>query len=253
MRLINFLLIAFVCCVVAAGQAFAVKDPPAVPVTPVESAQIAPQGLTVVELFSSQACVFCPRADRLFADLIEQPNIIGLACHVDYFDVRAGALSTKFCTERQKKYMNQLRAGPPYTPQIVVNGHTDAVGYKVDVVSAAMRQEATNPAAIIAIEPDDTTAGSYRALFPALPAGHYQVWLFPIDKPHETSIAEGQNRGNAMSYVHIVRTEKDLGAWGGQAATVRVKPEITDAHTGFAVIAQDSVSGRIVAAGYLGL
>lgn len=253
MKIVNLLLISFFCCVVAAGQAWAVKDPPAVPVTPVEAAHIAPQGFTVVELFSSQACVFCPRADRLFADLIGQPNVIGLACHVDYFDVRAGALSTKFCTERQKKYMNQLRAGPPYTPQIVVNGHTDAVGYKVDAVSAAMRQEAQHPATIIPIEPDGTTTESYLALFPALPAGHYQVWLFPVDKPHDTSIAEGQNRGSAMSYVHIVRSEKDIGAWGGQAATVRVKPETTDAHTGFAILAQDSVSGRIIAAGYFGL
>ena len=39
----------------------------------------------VVELFSTQGCMFCPVADRLFTDLRNRvPNVIGLSCHVDY-------------------------------------------------------------------------------------------------------------------------------------------------------------------------
>ena len=65
------------------------QDVKALPVPAVEQEQIPRLGKApvVVELFSSQACVFCPRADRLFADLLKQDNVIGLACHVDYFDV----------------------------------------------------------------------------------------------------------------------------------------------------------------------
>ena len=46
----------------------------------------ADQRLTVVELFRSQGCPACPAADELLAELWEQPGILALSFHVDYWD-----------------------------------------------------------------------------------------------------------------------------------------------------------------------
>src|SRR5690606_6242302 len=115
----------------------------------------------IIELFSSQACAFCPRADRLLADLAQQVHVIALACHVDYFDVRSGALSQPFCSERQNWYMRALRGGPNYTPQMVVQGRYDAIGYDMPAVTHALRRAANHipPAVNIAATSE---AGRYR-------------------------------------------------------------------------------------------
>ena len=46
----------------------------------------ADQRLTVVELYTSQGCPACPSADALLADLADQPGILALSFHVDYWD-----------------------------------------------------------------------------------------------------------------------------------------------------------------------
>ena len=40
----------------------------------------------VVELFTSQGCSSCPKADALFAELGKRNDLIALAWHVDYWD-----------------------------------------------------------------------------------------------------------------------------------------------------------------------
>ena len=40
----------------------------------------------VVELFTSQGCSSCPPADALLRKLAQDPNVIPLAFHVDYWN-----------------------------------------------------------------------------------------------------------------------------------------------------------------------
>ena len=52
------------------------------PFPELEMAQEIPKPV-VVELFSTQGCMFCPVADRFFIDLLAKaPAVIGLSCHV---------------------------------------------------------------------------------------------------------------------------------------------------------------------------
>ena len=39
-----------------------------------------------MELFTSQGCSSCPKADAKFAELQERQDVIALAWHVDYWD-----------------------------------------------------------------------------------------------------------------------------------------------------------------------
>lgn len=231
------------------GHSAAAQEPPPAPVpqpAPVLSQEPAP--IVVLELYSSQACVFCPAADRFFGDLVQTTSLIGLACHVDYFDVRQGSLARHFCSERQSDYMTRLRAGPNYTPQMVVNGHIDVVGYRHDKVSEALKEAALDGVEQVDIAPA-ADKGSYTLALPEAAAGEYTLWLMVYDRPHDVKIAEGNNRGALVTYVNVVSDLKALDPWDGTAQVRTVPTDLTDANAGFVVLAQDAKTGRVVAAG----
>lgn len=249
----------------------AVPAVPAVPAPETAPAETVPaqaldlsRGPVVIELFSSQACIFCPRADRLFADLARQPHVIALACHVDYFDVRTGALSKPFCSDRQSWYLRALRGGPNYTPQMVVQGVHDVIGYEIPNITDALRMAAAVVPPEITIS-YDAPSKRYRVALPAppKPAGDeatettakaadisYRLTLLAYDEDHDITVAEGRNRGQKMKYVGIVSDLKDLGAWDGrQADTMEIEVERKAGQKGFVILAQDAKTGAIGAAG----
>jgi hypothetical protein len=219
---------------------------------------IDPSTPVLIELFSSQACVFCPQADRLFADLAQQPGIIGLACHIDYLDVRKGSLARPFCTERQAKYLQALQAGPHYTPQMVINGRTEIIGYHRDEIIAALRE--TERPAPIQITPQPQDPGSYTVNFkiqPAAvpedgavsPARDIHLWLALYDAPHDVTIADGRNKNQRMTYYNIVSALKDIGpAQDGLTARI-VMPGLQKGQAGFVIFAQDMNGGAVLAVG----
>lgn len=219
----------------------------------VKAAEIVKRRPSVfVELFSSQACIFCPQADRLFSDLLTQPDVIGISCHVDYFKVRKGSLSQPFCTDRQGWYMQTLKAGPYYTPQMVVNGRYDVVGYKIDDVTATLDKAREEGFFRLNIVPAADTDGSFDFILPPLELSkdaEMQIWLILYDKLHDITIADGRNHGKVMQYVHIVSGLEFMGPWDGTMAERHIKPLLTDRHGGFIVLVQDKNDGHIVAAG----
>src|SRR5512134_2402114 len=83
----------------------------------------------VVELFTSQGCSSCPPADRLLAELGEDPAVLPLAFHVDYWDHLGwrDPFSSPRWSERQGRYARTLGRGL-YTPQLVVAGDQDVLG-----------------------------------------------------------------------------------------------------------------------------
>ena len=203
----------------------------------------------VVELYSSQACVFCPQADRLFADILKQPGIIGLACHVDYFDVKKGSLAQSFCTRRQSWYMNLLRAGPNYTPQMVIDGRYDVIGYKTGEVSEAIKRVAASAPLALGIA-SAKDPGGYTLSWPEgvkKDAENLHLFLAVLDKPRDVTVAEGRNKGQKITYNNIVSGLQDLGAWAGGEKTFTLP--LTAGQSGFAVLLQDVTTGQIVAAG----
>lgn len=217
-----------------------------------EETLLNPDALVVIELFSSQACIFCPKADQLFADLVRQDNVIGLACHVDYFDVKQGALSKSFCSQRQSWYGKTLHTGPNYTPQMVLQGQIDVVGYKGDDVKGAVGKAALKNTPRFDITPAEE-ADTFRVAFPKnVAVDRFEkpsLWIALYDKPHEIVVAEGRNKGKAISYYNITDTLKDMGPWhDGETAAV-LRPGLQARHGGFVVLLQDMATGELLAAG----
>ena len=230
---------------------WAQAKPAAVPVTEVEAEKLSALSgrLTVVELFSSQACVFCPKADALLGDIIQNDNIIGLACHVDYFDVRKGSLSRPFCTERQNIYEATLRAGPNFTPQVIINGAYDVIGYKLEEVSNAVHKAAQLAPEAIKIE-KLAEKDKYLITLPAVKSdGPLNMQVLFIDQQHTVKIAEGSNRGKTMTYHNIVSRVDHMTDWNGKARVLKIKLGMGKRHKGFVILAAEDSTQHILAAG----
>src|SRR5262245_50974458 len=60
----------------------------------------------VVELFTSQGCSHCPRADRWLAAIARDPGVVALSLPVDYWDYIGwrDTLASHAFTARQKAY-----------------------------------------------------------------------------------------------------------------------------------------------------
>lgn len=87
-----------------------------------------PAKVVVVELFTSKYCPNCkPAENRLAKAAAENPALLVLQQHVDYWDMgddRKDPFGLAEVTARQYDYSNTLsrRAGEVYTPMPIVNG-----------------------------------------------------------------------------------------------------------------------------------
>ncbi|MFA5593198.1 MAG: DUF1223 domain-containing protein [Micavibrio sp.] len=206
----------------------------------------------VLELFTSQGCAFCPPADELMGQMIKQPGIIGLACHVDYFSVRKNNLGKGFCTKRQNDYQRLIGRGPRYTPQLIVNGRADMIGYEGGKISAAiLKARAQKLSPITLTKSDSMEQGVYNVSFPALAlnGARAKLWLAVYDSPKRLAVTEGRNLGKTVTYYNVVSRLDDLGEWDGAAMVRGVNAYYAPENGGIAILAQDQQTGNIIAAG----
>src|SRR5690606_37295655 len=76
----------------------------------VTSAATAQERPVVVELFTSQGCSACPPADALLGRVSQDPSIVSISWHVDYWNDLGwkDTLSQPDFTERQRSYQKSL-------------------------------------------------------------------------------------------------------------------------------------------------
>lgn len=219
-------------------------------VIPMEEEAPAPLPAPVVlELFTSQGCAFCPPADELLGQLAKQQSVIALACHVDYFGIRKESLGKAFCTSRQNTYNRLIGTGPRYTPQLVVNGHMDMIGYEAGKVSAAIMKARSEKILNIAITPSNGDAYSFSLPAMNIGAEPISLWMAVYDAPKSMAMTEGNNFGKKVTYYNVVSKITDIGAWDGNAMSRNLYSGMNASSNGFAIIAQNTRTGKIIAAG----
>lgn len=201
----------------------------------------------VAELFTTQACPFCPRADQMMKTYAELPHVIALSCHVDYFDVKQGSLSLPICSRRQDKYKDVIEGGSKYTPQMIVNGRYEAVGYSSKKVSAAFKSAQNKP--VVALKIMSVNGSGYKVSLPTIKNSNYNIWLFNYDKPRGLTVKDGANSGKNLVYYNRVSAVKFLGNWNGKPKELSFGVKLSNHSKGFSLIVQDSNTGAIVLAG----
>ncbi len=204
-------------------------------------------GGIVLELFTTQACTFCPKADEAMKGFLAHDDVIALSCHVDYFDVQEGSLSLPICSTRQIAYEKSLNIGPKYTPQMVMNGRYDAIGYHEGEVSLALKKANKSPFTSVSIR--EQANGLFSFVLPYVSVGEYKIWLFVYEMPIHHKITDGANLGKDMTYYNVISKAGFLGAWNGQPKVIQFNPKMGATSKGFAVLVQDAQSNHILIAG----
>ncbi len=204
----------------------------------------------VVELFTSQGCSSCPPAEAYMQDLAKRQDVIGLEYHVDYWDYIGW--KDKFAdpafTRRQRNYVRAMRSRYAYTPQMIINGRTHAVGSdrnKVENIIRESREEQPDGPAIVLRREGQTLMISVGA---AAAGGAYDVVFVTFDKPHETKVRRGENRGRTLVNANVVRVLSVVGPWTGQPVEYAVSLIGKKGDGGCAVIVQKRGHGPVVAA-----
>jgi hypothetical protein len=209
---------------------------------------------TVLELFTSQGCSSCPPADKLAADFAKDDSRLVISLPVDYWDYLGwkDTLAHSAFSKRQKKYALMRGDRQVYTPQIVVNGMFHAVGSQKDMVEAGAVAAGSLPLNA-SIEKE---AGGFVVVLPASSAKlEATVMVMPIVRRSEVEIGRGENRGEAVTYINVVRGIYDIGQWNGEALRLPVPAKTLGGEAGdaesFVVLVQSKSAqgpGAILAA-----
>ena len=175
---------------------------------------------TVIELFTSQGCSSCPKADRLLGELAADPRFIALSLAVDYWDYLGwrDTLALHAHSVRQKGYANHRGDRHVYTPQAVLNGTAEAIGNKRhEIERAAATVEKKNLLAVsVALKRGDTNIEIEVGEGPGPAAS---IWLVSVLTKAPVTIERGENRGKTITYHNVVRGWIKLADWNGGAVT----------------------------------
>lgn len=238
--LTRFVSIASLVAVPTVGQAAAASDQTAQASRPV-----------LVELFTSQSCSSCVRAADYFRELASREEVVALAWHVDYWNALQTAdgawvdpFSDPAHTERQRAYNVALRASSAvYTPQIVVDGVTEAVASKRGDVDPLIEAATATPAR----GRISARLNAAKDTIEVAASGEGEAFIAYFMPEAHTQVTAGENARTKFPDIHAVTEAARLGAVSGETRFAAPAPK-----AGFscAVFTQAPGQGAIVAAAY---
>jgi hypothetical protein len=181
------------------------------------------QPRAVIELFTSQSCSSCPPAERLLVELADDPSMVALSWHIDYWDNLGwkDTFAQPAFTARQRAYSAARGDREIYTPQIVVNGASQVVGSNRSQIDAAISNrrgsELTVPLTL------DARGSSVRISIGAASASGLRagtVYLLPVFRSREVVISSGENASHTVIDTNVVRAIATVTTWTGEAKSV---------------------------------
>ena len=216
---------------------------------PAAEAQTVARTPVVVELYTSQGCWHCARANRFMGTLAREEGVLALTFSVDYWDYlgwRDTFAEPEFA-QRQRDYANALR-GRRSTPQLVLNGQRQVSAVDWDDARAAIQQMAAapRPASYPTVSVQRLRNNVVRAVVGG-GTGQADVWFVAFDPgPLSVNVLAGENDRRTLWLYNLVTRIDRGGAWNGAATFYerqRCAPEC-------AVIVQASNGGPILGAAF---
>jgi hypothetical protein len=209
-------------------------------------------GFALVELFTSEGCSSCPPADEAVAALaVKYPSgVYVLAFHVDYWNYLGwkDAFSSAAWSERQQKYAGVFQLSSIYTPQIVVNGHTEFTGSDKARLDAAVAEglHADNQGHIqlSAVHGNGQTV---HVSFVSATDNKTQLQAALVQLHAASEVKRGENKGKQLTHIDVVR---DFATASGKNGTVDLKlpPDLQAKDVRVIAFLQDRNNLRISAA-----
>ncbi|NOX41291.1 MAG: DUF1223 domain-containing protein [Alphaproteobacteria bacterium] len=202
----------------------------------------------VVELFTSQGCSSCPAADKILAKLAKQDNVIALSLHVDYWDYLGwkDSFAKAMFSMRQRAYARAAQKHTIYTPQVVVQGASHAIGNREQDVNNLIKFHAAQTKAValdVARYGNDLIV-NIRAI--SGPVGAAVVEIVRYMPERTVDIRAGENAGRKIVYTNIVTDWQPMAQWNGRSG-LTVKTTITGTDP-VVILVQSKDYGPIIAA-----
>ena len=208
----------------------------------------------VLELFTSQGCSSCPPADKLLAQMGDDPAVIALSLHVDYWDKLGwkDVFSSSALTDRQRTYSLLQGKNNVFTPQLMVDGQISTIGSNESAVRDAIKQAHIQQADLpLSLMPDEAKQQLAVYIVPsknaALPA-QGTIYAFYYTRKAVTAVTRGENGGSTLTNINNVTHIESVGKWLANTAFsgLIALPKTPD--EAVAVIVQKDIQGRIIGA-----
>lgn len=197
----------------------------------------------VIELFTSQGCVSCPPADRAFANLVNQPDVVALAYHVDYWNYRGwiDTLGSADNTARQYAYARSFGRSGVYTPQAVLNGLVQMKGTDSTALSGKIDSLKTSGDGLT-VKVNADIRGDELAVNIGSGHGQADVIVVYFKQRKDVDVLKGENKGQRITYLNSVTDIQSVGMWRGNEVKISLPAKVlrTDGSDGFAVLLQSS-------------
>lgn len=204
--------------------------------------KLAPKA--VLELFTSQGCASCPKADAMLDEMSRRPDVVALAYHVDYWDYTGweDTFGAKENSDHQRDYAESWGSSRIFTPQLVVNGKGSVVASKRDVVNTALGT-ASLPLLVHLAETDNMLQVSVPG---KAGLGDAMIWLVTFLDRANVAIERGENEGKSVAYTQIVTGRQVLGMWNhetGAKLTLPLSEVLTGRSNGAVILIQQDRAG----------
>ncbi|MBI1368748.1 MAG: DUF1223 domain-containing protein [Planctomycetes bacterium] len=179
-----------------------------------------PEGVAVVELFTSEGCSSCPPADALLAKIIDDASksaqhVYCLSMHVDYWNHLGWAdpYSDPAFSRRQRAYGHQMNLPNIYTPQMIVNGTEQFVGsdraHADRAIAAALAVKA--PVNITLNAATDGDGKTIHVSYKVASAPEGAVLHIAYVQTHVQSNPDrGENGGRKLVHANVTRDFKTM-------------------------------------------
>lgn len=203
----------------------------------------ATNSFAVVQLFTSQGCSSCPKADDLLAEIKQDKsldNVYVLSYHVDYWN-RLGwkdPFSSKKNTDLQNNYSAQFKNEKVFTPQAVINGKVEFVGSDSSKMRDAIKNATSSISANEIIFSDvDLREKEVRV--------HYvvngdvedkQIVMNLVLDSRSTKIDKGENNGKTLKNINVVIQDFALPLMKNEGIVVINIPDLVTASDKLSVI-----------------
>ncbi|TVT55942.1 MAG: DUF1223 domain-containing protein [Azoarcus sp. PHD] len=213
------------------------------------SAQSTATVAPLIELYTSEGCSSCPPADRWLSRRRDDPAVVALAFHVDYWDKLGwkDRFASPAYSLRQARQQPINGARFSYTPQVVLNGRDQPRWHAAPLPTAENARTAATVTLTLSYGGDEVMA----TILPdaGAPARLAAYWAVTEDG-HFTAVRAGENRGEGLRHDAVVREYVQVPEWAahnGTARTLRFMPkqaESTDHPRHINLVVIDAVTGK---------
>jgi hypothetical protein len=194
------------------------------------------QATDVLELYTSEGCSSCPRADRWFSTLVNKQGVfkdfVPMAFHVDYWDYigwKDRFASAEF-SQRQRRHVVNGNTRQSYTPQFVANSQEwsawlsgsrqwEPRNTNVGVLKVSMPEQSNT--LTVSFKPQ-TNNWSTNAVKPK----NYVLNVAVLGMGLSSDVTAGENHGVRLKHDFVVLSHQAQTVAAGSSAWQLAKPQI---------------------------